>query len=420
MVSRSGRGLDALDPAAIAVFDHARDQRVLVIEVPVDRALGQPRSFADGGDGRAVEPARTGEFGGGFKDPAPRFLSVGSDSPCGRHAVDGSASICNCTDRSNWTERSMYRPRVDEGSLQLIQNLAYVTFRSTAFDAWRSFGADIVGAALAMDGPDGSVRLRLDGRPWRLAVAPGDRDELESIGWDVRAEDFDATIQAVERFGCVVQRSTTQAKARSARELATFVDPFGLRHELVVGVEEADDFVPAAHISGLFVTGEQGMGHIVLMLPNLDAGTRFVTEALGMELSDTIEAGQTIQFFHCVGTSARHHSLAITEVPGRSGVHHVMVEFTDADDVGCALDRVRAAGLPLSMDYGRHPNDLVTSFYVRTPSGFDLEVGAGGLTIDDAEWQIDSYDTTSLWGHHPPQEGPLRPGILNRIETSGT
>ncbi len=302
----------------------------------------------------------------------------------------------------------------------MIQNLAYVVFRSAASEEWRTFGSDVVGAALAPDGPDGSVRVRFDARPWRIAVAPGERDELECIGWDVSAQGFKSAIEAIERFGCVVEQSPAQAKARNAGELAAFVDPFGLHHELVVGVEEVHDFEPAPQMNGTFVTADQGMGHIVLMLPSLDDGVRFVTEALGLVLSDTIEAGQTIQFFHCAGTAARHHSLAITEVPGRCGVHHVMVEVSDVDDVGRALDRVRDAGFALSMDYGRHPNDLVSSFYVRTPSGFDLEVGAGGVTINDAEWQTDTYDTTSLWGHRPPADGPLRPGILQRIQPSQT
>lgn len=303
--------------------------------------------------------------------------------------------------------------------VSVIQNLAYVMFRSPESEAWRSFATDIVGGALAPDGIDGSVRVRIDDRPWRLAVAPGDRDELDCIGWDVAAEHFESTVADVERFGCEVDESKTMAEARGAQKLATFVDPFGLRHELAVGIDRIDGFSPAPHLNGAFVTGGQGMGHIVVMLPSLEAGTRFATEALGLVLSDTIHDRVTIRFFHCTGTASRHHSLAMTEVPGRCGVHHVMVEFSDLDDVGQTYDRVREAGLPLSMDYGRHPNDRVSSFYVRTPSGFDLEIGAGGVTIDDADWQTATYDTTSLWGHHPPADGPLRPGILNRIEPKG-
>jgi hypothetical protein len=72
------------------------------------------------------------------------------------------------------------------------------------------------------------------------------------------------------------------------------------------------------------------------------------------------------------------------------------------DDVGRALDRVVAAGLPISSSLGKHTNDRMTSFYVRTPSGFDVEYGWGGVEIDDATWQVTSYDATSIWGHRSP------------------
>lgn len=299
----------------------------------------------------------------------------------------------------------------------MIENLAYVIFRSPNHDHWRSFAPDMLGAALAADGPDGSVRVRIDDRPWRLAIAPGERDELVALGWDVAPEHFDATIATVESAGCSVERDAATASERNAERLARFVDPFGLSHELVVGIGEGDAFEPAPHMQGSFVTGAQGMGHVVVFVPNLADATEFVTDALGLVLSDTVDAGVRLLFFHCAGTASRHHSLALAEVPGRVGVHHVMLEVSAIDDVGRAFDRVREAGHTLSMDYGRHPNDLVTSFYVRTPSGFDLEYGTGGITIDDASWEPLIYDTTSLWGHRPPPDGPPRPGILQKIAT---
>ena len=42
------------------------------------------------------------------------------------------------------------------------------------------------------------------------------------------------------------------------------------------------------------------------------------------------------------------------------------------------------------MTLGRHTNDLMTSFYVRTPSGFEIEYGTGGLVVDDDTWQVDA------------------------------
>ena len=63
------------------------------------------------------------------------------------------------------------------------------------------------------------------------------------------------------------------------------------------------------------------------------------------------------------------------------------------------------------MSLGRHTNDLMTSFYVRTPSGFEIEYGTGGRLVDDETWEIGQYDTQSMWGHKPPAE-PLFPKIL--------
>jgi hypothetical protein len=41
----------------------------------------------------------------------------------------------------------------------------------------------------------------------------------------------------------------------------------------------------------------------------------------------------------------------------------------------------------------------MTSFYMRTPSGFDVEYGWGGREVDDAVWQVETLHSTSIWGH---------------------
>jgi hypothetical protein len=62
----------------------------------------------------------------------------------------------------------------------------------------------------------------------------------------------------------------------------------------------------------------------------------------------------------------------------------------------------------------------MTSFYVRTPSGFEIEYGTGGRLIDDATWTIGAYDAQSLWGHRLPEGGPLRPQVITRFEPAAT
>jgi 3,4-dihydroxy-9,10-secoandrosta-1,3,5(10)-triene-9,17-dione 4,5-dioxygenase len=54
----------------------------------------------------------------------------------------------------------------------------------------------------------------------------------------------------------------------------------------------------------------------------------------------------------------------------------------------------------------------MTSFYVRSPSGFEVEYGFGGRLVEPgATGSPGHYDAASLWGHQPPAGG-LVPGIL--------
>lgn len=105
---------------------------------------------------------------------------------------------------------------------------------------------------------------------------------------------------------------------------------------------------------------------------------------LGFRVSDEIDfAGNTLVFLH---VNPRHHSLAIKGVPGMRGLHHLMLQVEDLDDVGMAHDLCLDRDIPLAMTLGRHTNDRMLSFYVRTPSGFEIEYGWGAQTVDDPNW----------------------------------
>jgi len=285
----------------------------------------------------------------------------------------------------------------------MITSLAYIGFTSPHADEWRSFGPDVLGAELAPDGPDGAVRLRVDDVAHRISIHPGERDDLAYLGWLV--DDLDATVATIEASGTTVSND----------EPRSFVDPFGFRHELVDTLDHGAPLTPGRPMAG-FVTGAQGLGHVVLLVPDLDAAERFFTGALGLRRSDTIEGdGLNLRFFHCPGSAARHHTAAFAAVPGMAGLHHLMLEVTSLDDVGTALDVIAARQIPLAMSLGRHTNDLMTSFYVRTPSGFEIEYGTGGIVVDDDTWTVGSHHRGSRWGHHPPAGGSLRPEILRAV-----
>src|SRR5471032_1327200 len=112
---------------------------------------------------------------------------------------------------------------------------------------------------------------------------------------------------------------------------------------------------------------------------------------------DPAEPQKRIHFLHC--NNGRHHSLAIFECPMPHGCVHMIVEVNALDEVGRALDRVHANGVKLSATLGQHTNDQMISFYIKTPSGFDLEYGCDGLVVDwDRHTPFEST-VVSHWGH---------------------
>jgi hypothetical protein len=75
-----------------------------------------------------------------------------------------------------------------------------------------------------------------------------------------------------------------------------------------------------------------------------------------------------------------------------------MLEVDSLDAVGCALDRLTEKGVPVTVTLGKHSNDHMTSFYLRTPSGFDIEYGVGGRIVEDS-WVPTWFRSPSIWGH---------------------
>jgi extradiol dioxygenase len=49
--------------------------------------------------------------------------------------------------------------------------------------------------------------------------------------------------------------------------------------------------------------------------------------------------------------------------------------------------------VPIARGLGRHTNDHMVPFHLRTPSGFEVEYGWG--------WQVQHHTQGSIWGHRP-------------------
>ena len=196
---------------------------------------------------------------------------------------------------------------------------------------------------------------------------------------------FNAAMETLDQADVSWRLGTAeQCDQRGVQALLHVTDPSGNHHELSWGHRsDCQPFVSPQGVPG-FITGDMGLGHTVLPAPNFDATLAFAKEVLGFELSDIFNFRPDpsappirIHFLHC--KNSRHHSLALAEYPVPSGCVHVMVEVESMTEVGRAYDRSIAHNVPQSATLGQHLNDRMTSFYMKTPSGFDLEYGYGGL-----------------------------------------
>jgi len=290
-----------------------------------------------------------------------------------------------------------------------IRSLGYLRVESADVAAWREFGVRALGMVEGR-GPDpDALYLRMDDFPARLVIVPGERDRLLASGWEVSGEaDLAEVGRTLDEAGVAVKTATAAELAeRRVGQMLRFDDPAGNALEVFCGA--ALEHRPAVSpYANRFVTGLLGLGHVVLPVSDGEAALRFYTEVLGFRLRDSMRmapelfgqpAGGPPLWMRFLGCNPRHHSLALAPFPAPAGIVHLMIEVASLDDVGRAMDRCARRGARMSATLGRHANDLVVSFYVATPGGFDVEYGTDGRLVDDATWVSRETTAISLWGH---------------------
>ena len=282
-----------------------------------------------------------------------------------------------------------------------VKALGYAVVSSTDLEAWERFGSELLGLQVGQRSDD-RLTLRMDQYVHRLDIRRGDVDGVTALGWDVGTPAaLDEITARLEAAGYDVDRRDAQAAAdRSVDGLVTFRDPDdNYDVELFWGLRNASDrFV--SPIGATFVAGDLGLGHAFQVVRDEQAYRRLYFDLLGFRLSDHIDmpGGVAGVFTHC---NPRHHSFAFAASPSRPiGIGHLMFEVDDLDVIGHNYDKVLAGAAPILSTFGKHTNDKMISFYVRSPSGFGIEYGTDGIMIDDETWLPTHYEVAHYWGHH--------------------
>lgn len=290
--------------------------------------------------------------------------------------------------------------------MSAIKSLGYITVAASDIERWRQFAFGVLGFAEGKGSDPSALYLRMDERAARIVVVPGEVDEVVTVGWEVRdhagLEQVKSTLDAA---GVAFKElSLAEADERRVEEVITFEDPAGTTLEVFHGAV-LDHSPVVTPFGARFVTGAQGLGHVVVPAMDPNGLVDFYTQVLGFRSRGAFRVPAPPEFgpirVRFLGINERHHSLAICPATRQDapGVVHVMVEVDSLDAVGQALDRVNAEGFQLSSTLGRHTNDKMVSFYVRAPGDWDIEFGTDGMRVDETYYTAEEITADSYWGH---------------------
>lgn len=289
--------------------------------------------------------------------------------------------------------------------------LGYVVIETQKFTEWRRFGRDAIG--MQVDDPGGdAMRFRLDEHQCRFLLQRGPAEDVTAVGWQIGDHDtFDEILRRVHCRGVPVGAGTDeQAASRGVERLVSFPGPNGLTQEIFTRAHTAS---PPDLLSGGFVTGEHGLGHIAVTTTKPAQVRGYFDTLFDARLSDFIDetiSGLKVKI-RFLRVNGRHHSLAIAAVnhlpinPIRTRVQHLNIQVAGLDDLTASYERVRSLGFDIALDMGQHTNDKELSFYAVTPSGFEWEVGWNPIVVDEATWTPTTHQGISIWGHTPRRQG---------------
>lgn len=287
-------------------------------------------------------------------------------------------------------------------------HLGYIVVETQRFGDWRRFGADAIGMHLDEFDTE-AMRFRLDDHACRFLLQRGPAEDAVAVGWHVDDHrTFDEILARVTRAGVpVVEGTDEEAALRGVERLWRFAGPKGLVQEIFT--TPVTTAAPLDMLTSGFVTGDAGMGHIAVTTTKPAHMRGYYDTVFDARLSDYID--ETISRvklkIRFLRVNERHHSVAIASVrhlpidPVRTRIQHLNIQAASLDDMVDSYQRVTELGFGMALAVGQHTNDRELSYYARTPSGFEWEVGWNPLVVDESTWEPTTHKGISIWGHTP-------------------
>ena len=272
-----------------------------------------------------------------------------------------------------------------------IRSLGYLRIEYADVAAWREFGVRVLGMVEGR-GPDADVLyLRMDDFPARLVIVPGERDRLLASGWEVAGEaDLAEVGRALDQAGVAVKAGTAAELAeRRVGQMLRFDDPAGNALEVFSGA--ALEHRPAVSPYGnRFVTGLQGMGHVVLPVSDGETALRFYTDVLGGKTVISGEADDEVTYVALanswiiinVGGGPTDDKPTVTlEAPRDPDRVSAFINLR-VKDIATVYAEWSARGAQFLTPPKQHQYEI--RCYIRDPDGYLIEVGQ--TTDPQGDW----------------------------------
>lgn len=146
------------------------------------------------------------------------------------------------------------------------------------------------------------------------------------------------------------------------------------------------------------------IGHVVVGSPNYEKAVHNLSTLFNMAISDFVEHKFT--WMRCF-PNPLHHTFAIGN-SNRNHLHHINFMVTDIDDIGCAFNRMKKAGVEIVFGPGRHLPSTSIFLYFLDPDGMTIEFSFGMELLPEETARLPRMlemhpRTMDIWGSAPQE-----------------
>jgi len=249
------------------------------------------------------------------------------------------------------------------------KRLGYVALNVTDLARSTAFYRDLVGLDVSAT-TDSCVALRCSRDHHALLLYPAAAPGLKRIAFELEsAADLAAARKHLTGIGLAVEAVSAEEKKalRLVDALRFRIPGCGLCIELFVQM-----MFMAKPFEARLAKIER-LGHVVLNVADFNGTVGVLNEQLGFRTSDFVPGFAA--FLRCF-PNPLHHSMAVLS-GDHDHLNHVNFMVSDIDDIGRAMNRMKAAGVEIVFGPGRHLPSESIFLYFLDPDGMTVEYSFG-------------------------------------------